>query len=424
MKSRKTFIVMMFVVALTLIALPVLSACTPKVPAKEKVIKVGYLMDITGPIAFAVGKNGPPQYLASYRYMNETGLFGSASIDVLWEDYSGNVDRAVAAYKKMKDAGVVVFRPMTTISGEAIQPLGTRDQIPIVGNSTTDKLLDPTQWHYTASPSYTQMFTTILKWIKDNWKDPSRKPRVAQVGNDAPIGRGHIAASEAYAKEIGVDVGPWEFIPMIPLDTTPNILRLKDSKADFVIFQLAGPAGADVVLRDAVKLGLLNNFTWIAGLQVAHWEQVPGHIKEMDGIYGINEAPYPDEQDNPGVKFMTDVLSRYLAPDPTLKRPYFGTVTNLMWTADFILGEAVRRALDKGGYDKLNGKAVKDALDTIKDYDPHGLRVPQTFGPNRRQGSATFRILKMDYAGQTWRPVTNWLVSPAKYDDKGQVTFK
>lgn len=404
----------------------VASACAPKAPAKEKIVKVGYLYDLTGPVSSSIGKNGLPQLLAPYRNASETGLLGDVKIDVLWEDYAFNVDRAVAAYKKMKDGGSVVIRPLTTLAAEAIQPLSTRDKVPLVGNSTTDKLVDPTQWHYTVSPTYTQMFTTILKWVKDNWKDTSRKPRVAQIAWDAPIGRGHVAASEQYAKQIGVDVGPWEFIPLIPLDTTPNLLRIRDAKADFVVLQFGNAVSADQVLRDAKKLGIRDNFTWIAGFQVSHWEQLhPSTVTDaVDGIYGINEAVYPEESDSPGVKYIGELLSKYVAPEADTKLPYFGTVTNLMYSADQVVLESLKRANTKVGYEKLDGTSVKEAIEGIKGFDPRGLRPALTFGADRRQGVATMRILKLDFKAKTWRPSTGWLESPATYGVKGEVVIK
>ena len=426
MKNRRLTVLVISLLAIALIAIPLLGACAPKAPAKEKVIKVGYLYDLTGPVSASIGKNGLPQLLAPYRNANETNFLGDVRVEVLWEDYAFNVDRAVSAYKKMKDGGAVAIRPLTTLAAEAIQPLSTRDQIPVVGNSTTDKLVDPTQWHYTIAPSYTQMFTIILKWAKDNWKDTTRKPRVAQIAWDAPLGRGHITASEEYAKKIGVDVGPWEFIPMMPLDTTPVLLRIRDAKADFVVLQFGNAVSADQVLRDAKKLGIRDSFTWIAGLQVAHWEQLhPTTVTDvMDGILGANEASYPEEADSPGVKYMTGLLSKYVGPEADTKLPYFGTVTNLMYSADSVVLEALKRSINKVGYDKVNGAAVKEAIDTIKDLDPQGLRPKMSFGPDRRQGVAAMRILKMDFKAKTWRPVTEWLESPASYGTKGEIVLK
>ena len=72
----------------------------------------------------------------------------------------------------------------------------------------------------------------------------------------------------------------------------------------------------------------------------------------------------------------------------------------------------------------MNGAAVKVVFDTIKDLDPQGLRPKMSFGPDRRQGVAAMRILKMDFKAKTWRPETGWLESPSSYGPKGEVVFK
>lgn len=420
MKPRGIFLLAVALAAL-LISLPALGACAPKAPPKEKIIKVGYLIDLTGPVSATFGKNTLAHFLAPYRNYNETGFFGDVKVDVLWEDYAFNVDRAAAAYKKFKDGGAVVVHAFTTLAAESIQPLSTRDQIPIVGISTTDKLVDPAQWHYTTAPSYTQMFANILKWVKDNWKDTSRKPRVAQIGWDAPIGRGHVAASEQYAQKIGVDIGPWEFIPNLPLDTTPNLLRLRDAKADFVVLQFGSPASVAQVLRDAQKLGLKDKFTWVLGFQVLHWEGTPLLTELSDGLTGISDTVFPEE---PGARFISDVVGKYVAPDAVLKRPYFGSATAVEWGGDLVISEAIKRAVAKVGYAKVDGKAVKDAIETIKDFDPQGLKPKLTFGPQQRQGSTSTRMVKVDWKAQTSRPTTDWMESPASYGPDGKVVFK
>lgn len=423
MKQKKYLVLLVSLLAAVVLATPVLGACAPQAPAKEKVIKIGYLLDLTGPVSVSLGKNTLATWLTPYRDLNDRGGINGVRVEPMWEDYAFNVDRAVAAYKKFKDGGAVVIHPITTLAAEAIQPLSTRDRIPLVGNSTTDKLVDPTQWHYTLSPSYTQMFASIIKYVKDNWKDTSRKPRIAQIAWDAPIGRGHIAASEAYAKQIGVDLGPWEFIPLIPLDTTPNLLRIKDAKPDFVVLQFGNNISAVSVLRDALKLGMLDKVTWINGFQnvnaaVSNWEAIG------DGTLGISDTIFPEETNIPGVNALFDTLGKYIAPDPATKKPYFDGTTGLILRADLAVIEALTRGVNKVGFEKLDGPAVKDALETFKDYDLKGLVAPLTFGPTKRQGQSSMRFFQLDFKAKQWKSQTNWIQSPAQYDDTGKIAFK
>ncbi|MBI4289786.1 MAG: ABC transporter substrate-binding protein [Chloroflexi bacterium] len=423
MKHRRYIVLAICVLVVALLATPILGACAPQAPAKEKVLKVGYLIDLTGPVSVSLGKNTLATWLSNYRELNDRGGINGVRVDVAWEDYAFNVDRAVAAYKKFKDGGAVVVHPITTLAAEAIQPLSTRDKIPLVGNSTTDKLVDPTQWHYTLDPTYTQMFASIIKYVKENWKDTSRKPRIAQIAWDAPIGRGHKDASEAYAKQLGVDLGPWEFIPLIPLDTTPNLLRIRDAKVDFVVLQFGNNISATSVLRDAKKLGMLDKVTWINGFQnvnaaVGNWEEVG------DGTLGISDTVFGEETNVAGVNALFDTLGKYIAPEAATKKPYFDGTTGLITRADLVVIEALTRAVTKVGYAKVDGQAVKDALETFKNYDTKGLTAPLTFGPTQRQGQSSLRFFKLDFKAKQWKAQTDWIQSPAQYDAAGKVIFK
>lgn len=423
MKNRGFIILLISLLAIALVAIPVLGACAPKTPEKEKVIKIGYLIDLTGPVSPSLGKNTLATWLSNYRDVNDRGGINGVRVDVLWEDYAFNVDRAVAAYKKFKDAGVVAIHPITTLAAEAITPLATRDKIPLVGNSTTDKLVDPTQWHYTLDPTYTQMFTNIIDYVKTNWKDTSRKPRIAQIAWDAPIGRGHVDVAEKYGAKVGVDIGPWEFIPQIPLDTTPNLLRIRDAKADYVVLQFGNNVSSVSVLRDAQKLGIRDKIIWINGMQPTHaaisnWDAVG------DGTLGIGSTIFGEDTDIAGVNYLFDVLGKYIAPEATTKKPYFDGTTGLITRADLVVIEALQRAVAKVGYDKLDGQAVKNALETFNNYDLKGLTAPLTFNATRRQGQSSLRFFKLDFNNKVWKAQSSWMQSNVQYDDQGKPVFK
>jgi len=422
-KNRKLVVLVIALVTIALVAIPVLGACAPKAPEKEKVIKVGYLIDLTGPVSPSLGKNTLATWLSNYRDANDKGGINGVRIEVLWEDYAFNVDRAVAAYKKFKDGGAYIVHPITTLAAEAITPLATRDKILVVGNSTTDKLVDPTQWHYTLDPTYTQMFANVIDYVKANWKDTSRKPRIAQIGWDAPLARGHVEVAERYAAKVGVDVGPWEFIPMIPLDTTPNLLRIRDAKADYVVLQFGNNVSSVSVLRDAQKLGIRDKIIWINGFQptnaaIGNWEAVG------DGTLGISDTIFGEETDVPGVNNLFDTLGKYIAPEAATKKPYFDGTTGLITRADLVVLETLKRAVSKVGYEKLDGQAAKDAIETFKDFDMKGLTAPLTYGPTRRQGQSAQRLFKLDFNAKRWMPSTQWIPSNIQYDEQGKATFK
>jgi len=72
--------------------------------------------------------------------------------------------------------------------------------------------------------------------------------------------------------------------------------------------------------------------------------------------------------------------------------------------------EAIRRAMEDVGYENLDGRAVKEALDTIKDFDPHGMGKGITYTPEDHRGSASVKIYEVQ--GREVVPITDWREAP------------
>lgn len=418
-KKRIFRIEVVVFLAILIVAFALLVTCTkPAEPVKDKVIKVGMFYELTGPVQGSMPGLTLAYYDAYWKWLNETkGGIRGIKVDHMWYDAGYNVDRSVAGYKNYKDAGVLVIGPWTSVTGEPLLEMANRDQIPMITHWASDKALDSQYSLYSWSPTFTQFFTTTLKWIKEtDWKE-SRPPRVAQIANKVPMGMSHIEPSTPYAAKLGIDLGPFEYVPNLPLDNTNELLRIKDAKADYVYL----PTNLTVVatvLRDAKKLGLLNQFKWIMGPMVMKSGGLPLMGELIDGQMGVAYDTYPQEN-LAAVPFINDVLGRYLASDPRIKRvPYDSAYMNLM-TDQLIMTEAIGRAIDKVGYDKLNGKAVKDAMETLKDYDAMGLIPPLTFSSANHQGQNKARMAKLVWKGPEGIPavvpITNWIEPPEGY---------
>ncbi len=417
-KSISLVAVMVFM-AILVVALSLLVTCTkPAEPVKEKVIKVGMFYELTGPVQGSLPGLTLAHYDAYWKWLNETkGGIRGIKVEHMWFDAAYNVERSISGYKNYKDAGVLIIEPWTSVTGEPLLEMANRDEIPMVSHWATEKALDPQYSMYSWSPSFTQFFTTALKWIKEtDWKE-SRPPRVAQIAWKVPMGMSHIEPSTPYAAKLGIELGPYEYVPIMPLDSTAELLRIKEAKADYIYVPMAAPAPG-LILRDAKKLGLLDKFKWIMGPMVMKSGSVPLMGELIDGQIGVSYDSYPQEN-IPAVPFINDILERYLAKDPRLNRvPYDSAYMNLM-VDQLIITEAIGRAIDKVGYDKLNGKAVKEALLTIKDFDTMGLIPPLTFTASNHQGQNKARMAKLVWKGPEGIPavvpISNWIEPPEGY---------
>ena len=72
--------------------------------------------------------------------------------------------------------------------------------------------------------------------------------------------------------------------------------------------------------------------------------------------------------------------------------------------------EAIRIAIEEVGYENLDGRAVKEAMYGIKDFDPHGTGKKVTYTPEDHRGSPVIRIYEVQ--GGEVVPVTDWRDAP------------
>jgi len=71
--------------------------------------------------------------------------------------------------------------------------------------------------------------------------------------------------------------------------------------------------------------------------------------------------------------------------------------------------EAVRRAVEEVGYEKLDGAAVKRGLDSMKSFDVYGIKTI-AYPPDDHRGSAATRIYRVQNGDVV--PVSDWLTAP------------
>jgi len=204
----------------------------------------------------------------------------------------------------------------------------------------------------------------FLNYVKETWKDTSRKPRVAFIYADNAYGRAPIEVGRAYAQQIGVDLVDEEIIPTVVTDVTSQLLTMQKKDPDFAYIN-TNTQWVPVVLKDSYKLGLktkyvVNNY----GID----ERTPKLAGEAaEGVMGIQDVAYWGEN-VPGMKTLTDFHQKH-HPNDIHASPY---VRGWMWT--ILAVEALKRAGTN-----LTGENIKKAMESFKDFDPWGLAPGFTY---------------------------------------------
>ena len=331
-------------------------------------IKVGGIFDLTG-ITSDVGKPFAQGVRDGVAWLNENGGVNGKRIRLIDVDYGYKIPEAVSAYKRMLgDEKVVMISGWGTGDTEAMKDFVNRDKIPYFSASFSGHLTNPakTPYNFFVPPSYSDALRAWLMWVKEDWKDKTRNPRVAFFYGDNAYGKSPIEAGRRFAKEIGVDLVDEEILPGGFQDATSQLLNMRKKGAEYAYINVT-TTGVSIVLRDAKKLGLSTKF---GSNPYGFSEQLPRVAGDVaEGVTGV--VPHvPFGLDVPGMKRLVDFHNANHPGDAHDAMYVRGWATFLVWA------EALKRA-DKAG--ALNGEGIRKAAETLKDFDLGGLAEPVTY---------------------------------------------
>lgn len=368
--------------------------------AGDNAIKVGAIFDLTGPTA-DVGTDYADGMRGYVDWVNMQGGIEGRPIDLIYQDYAYQVDRAEQLYSQFVAEGAVVFMGWGTGDTEALRLRITEDEIPFSSASLSHVLGDPAEapYNFLVAPTYTDQFRIALDWIARNHGEGT--PIVALMHNASPFGLSPSRhGGVEFAEALGIELALYE-MPRGAVDYTAEFSRIRQSGAQYVVFQnTSGPAS--VALQNANSLGLDLTFVclnWCANAQLV---DLAGEVAE--GMLGT--IPYaPLSVDVPGTRVIRD----YLAGKGESVAGKTNAYTQAWWTFA-VFGQAMEQVLASG--QELTGANIKAALETFTDLDMGGVTVPITFTPNDHLGAKGLRIFRVE--GGEWTPFTEFLQAPPR----------
>jgi ABC-type branched-subunit amino acid transport system substrate-binding protein len=365
----------------------------------KKPIKFMKLTDLTGPASAQVG----PMGWAAEDYINwlnkkEGGIDGHpVELELIDTKYDLTLIRsAYARFKGMKQATL----NLDSLSGgiEALRQQYDKDKIPVMMETGHGPALYPAAWTFGLMPPYDDVLCAFADWIKRQWKE-ARKPRVALFLGDYASGRSPQLA-KWYCEKVGVEVVAEEICPLRPTDTSDLLIRIRDAKPDY-IFDTLMPDQAKVVLRDKQKLDIKIpqiNFVFNSDLIA---KTVPPEAYE--GYMGFEAISAWWVKDVPGVQLSYKLYEKRGEVPPYA---YIGGVGGTM-----IWIEAVKNALRKVGYEKLDGPAIFDGYVAIKGLSCMGIFKEIDYTKGDRRGNKWLRISKLNKDGSVLA-ISEWMEAP------------
>jgi len=364
-------------VSVVLIAALLLGSVAPAKAAEpeERVVKIGFNGAWTGALA-TVAVSKQQAEIDYVRYLNDRGGIDGIKVKALWEDFRSQSPRAITCHKRMAVAGIVIETcPLDSVL-LAILPRLTRDEIPcIYWGSTMPAFVTEPPWVVNAGSETENVFVAALEWMEESWTE-ERCLRVGYFHADQPIHNTAYQNLLPWTREKGMEFFD-ERLPLVGvIDSSVEWLRLAARKPDWVIVSHYG-ATLVVVVKDAARLGIQEGgVKIIADPRSLDEPTVKVAGKAAEGWYRWTAEPTSAElghPDCPALKTIIDAAKRYRGFDiQDVTIPYISG-----WLTAMVAVEAIRVALQKVGFERLTGRAVRDATFTIKDFDT-GLIPPIT----------------------------------------------
>jgi branched-chain amino acid transport system substrate-binding protein len=338
-------------------------------PAGGPEIKIGGIFDLTG-ITSDVGKSYAQGIRDAVEWTNAHGGVNGKRLKLVEVDYGYKIPEAVAAYKRLVgDERVALIAGWGTGDTEALREQAARDKVPYVSASFSAHLADPAKnpYNFFAAPTYSDQLRAWLKWVKDDWKDKSRNPRVAALFGDNAYGRSPLNAGKEFAQQNGID---WVYEGVLPgsfQDATSQLLTMQKAGADYAYINVT-TTSASIILKDAAKLGLKTKF----GSNPYGFSEALAAVAKgaAEGVTGVMPHP-PYGSDVPGMKKISDFNQGRDISSPPRDAVYVRG-----WATTLVTAEGLRRA-DKAG--QLNGEGIKHALETLANFDLGGIGCNVTY---------------------------------------------
>lgn len=371
---------------------------SPAVAAKVATgepIKIGELIDLTGPTAETARMIhiGRDDYI---NFVTKNGGVNGRPVQLITIDDKYEIPLSVEGFKKLTTADKVqAMFFSSTGNTEAMVGQVKQLKMPSITSSGADAWADPKQnpYHFITLMTYNDQTKVILQWIKENWKDTSRKAKVGYAYPDNPFGKAPLQTGKDEAAKLGMDwVGEW-IVPFGTLDTTSQVLNMKEKGVDWVIHQNQGAPNA-TLQKDARKAGLTAQFIGTNYASDENFMRVGAG--DVEGAYGFHAYAFP-YSDAPGAKTIRDLVKARGGNTDEL---------TINYVEGWLEATAMIAGMKNAGSD-LSGDSVIKGFEKIQNLDTGGLSAPMNFSSTSHVGTQAGKVYQIK-SGK-WEPITDFL---------------
>jgi branched-chain amino acid transport system substrate-binding protein len=376
-----------------LVTFGVLGTAAGEVGLTPDSIKIGTVVDTTGPLTF-YGTSIMSSIEAYFKFINSQGGIYGRKLELVQESDNYESAKSVAALKKLitRDKVFCFISNMGTACVQAQVPILTENKIPLIGPTASGKFLNdpPKRYVFPTLMNYEQSGVSMIQFIHQVLKRPNAK--IAMIGSES-LGPLVESGVQEELKKTGSALSSSATFQNNEIDFSSYVMKAQMEHPDVVILVgIYGQIGKLVLEMD--KQGWKPTFIVNASSADPKLLELAG--RAMEGAYvQMNFAMYTDE--SPGVIEYRKTVERY---KPEAKLSNFG-----MW-GGYASAELLREGL-KGAGKNLTREKLVAAMETIKDFKTDIL-PPISYGPNNRRGGPGAFYTKVEN-GKFVR-LTDWIM--------------
>lgn len=319
-----------------------------------KVARIGLVQSTTGGSAALYGTEQKQAIELAFDEINRSQALGGITLQALHSDDGADRGQTVNIFQRLirQDKVVAILGPTLSNSAFAADPLAQQAGIPVIASSNTAPSLTKIgNFIFRTSVPEDQIFPKVLDYAVQK----HRVRRVALIyGLDDALTRSAHDVQKKAAADLGLEQVAVESFQRGDVDFSAQLTKIKAQRPDAVVLgTLAEEAAA--ILRQARQLGFDNKVVFIGCNATISAKLFELAGPAANGI--IVGAAWFAGYDNPRSKAFVEAY-----------RKRYGTIPDIYaaqgYDAAYLIAEAIRRA---GTVD--NGRAVRDQLAEIKDFD-------------------------------------------------------
>ena len=368
----------------------------------ETTIKIGAIMDLTGPIAGDT--TGPlTEGMRKYtRHINDSGGISGRKLKLVVEDYRLSIPMGIATFKKLlfKDRVFAIFGPTDSGTARAIHGDIERLKVPDIALTPSQAMVVPLK-RYVFLPFnlYHDQLGVIYDHILNDLKP--EKLKITLVYPDIEYGKAALASTKRWAKYYNFRFDT-EVLNLGCLDSVSQVMSMKRKKTSHIILQHTA-VGVVSLLHDLKKFGLnMPIYGTIPSCTEDIIKMAGSASKNYTGTHGFS-AWYDDAE---GVRNLRKITLKY-NPKAEKHNP------TRFYIAGWVVSTILYGAMESAGKD-ITPENLVNAMERIKNLDTKGLSGPITFTPTDHKGMVYCKLLRADPETNKLKSISSWRKPPER----------